>query len=85
MVVYRPEHLFGRYEETRHLPDGHFKVHLRELEESLEETRHTRGISPRRRRRRRRRRSYAAEGRRGGGVLPREGYVRIHDDVLGWK
>ncbi len=33
VVVYRLEHLFGRDQKMRHLPDGHFKVHLGELEE----------------------------------------------------
>ena len=32
VVVYRPEHFLGRYYQAHHLPYGHFKVHLRELE-----------------------------------------------------
>ena len=33
VVVYRAEHLLGRYQEARHLPDGHLEIHLRELEQ----------------------------------------------------
>ena len=32
VVVYRPEDLLGRYEQTGHLPYRHFEIHLRELE-----------------------------------------------------
>ena len=38
MVIYRPEHLLGRYEETGHLPDRHFEIHLGEFKESLEKS-----------------------------------------------
>lgn len=34
MVVDGPEDFLGRNEQGRHLPDGHLKVHLRELEQS---------------------------------------------------
>ena len=37
MVIYRLEDLLGRNQQRRHFPDGHFKVHLRELEESNRE------------------------------------------------
>jgi len=33
MVVYGLEDLLGSNQQRRHLPDGHFKVHLGELEE----------------------------------------------------
>lgn len=32
MIVYRSKNLLGRYQETGHLPDCHFEIHLRELE-----------------------------------------------------
>lgn len=32
MVVYRPEDLLGRNEQTRHLPCRHFEIHRWELE-----------------------------------------------------
>lgn len=35
MVVYRLEHLFGGNQQGGHFPDGHFKVHLRELEQPV--------------------------------------------------
>lgn len=35
MVVYRFEDLLGRNQQGCHLPNGHLKVHLRELEESV--------------------------------------------------
>lgn len=34
MIVDGAEDLFGAEEETGHFPDGHFEIHLRELEES---------------------------------------------------
>ena len=34
LVEDRLEDFLGRDEEVRHLPDGHFKVHLWELEET---------------------------------------------------
>jgi hypothetical protein len=80
MIVYRPEHLFGSYNETRHLPDCHFKVHLRKFEQSFEKSRHTGRISPRGRGW-----SYATKRGRSG-VLPRERYMRIHaDESKGWR
>ena len=33
MIVYRSEDLLGRYQQARHLPNGHLEVHLRELEQ----------------------------------------------------
>lgn len=41
MVVYGPKHLLWRYYQARHLPYGHLEVHLGELEQSLEEARHS--------------------------------------------
>jgi hypothetical protein len=41
MVIYRAKHLFGRYYQAHHLPYGHLEVHLRELEQALEEARHS--------------------------------------------
>ena len=32
VIVYRPEHLLGRYQETGHLPYRHFEIHLGEFE-----------------------------------------------------
>lgn len=40
MVVYLAKHLLRRYNQAHNLPHGHFKVHLRELEEPLEEAWH---------------------------------------------
>jgi hypothetical protein len=40
MIIYRAKHLLGRYYEPCHLPYCQFKVHLRKLEETLEEARH---------------------------------------------
>lgn len=34
VVVYRSEHLLWRDDQVRHLPDGHFEVHLRKFEQS---------------------------------------------------
>jgi hypothetical protein len=70
VVVYRSEDLLWSYDQAHHLPDGHLKVHLRELEQALEEARHVEALITRRRR--------AAECRRGCGVVPWEGDVRIH-------
>lgn len=47
VVVYLPKDLLRRYDQAHNLPDGHFKVHLRELEEPLEEARHADFIAPR--------------------------------------
>lgn len=41
VVIYRAENFLGCNYEGHHLPDCHFKVHLRELEEPLEEARHS--------------------------------------------
>lgn len=46
VVVYLPEDLLGRYDQAHNLPDGHFKVHLRELEEPLEEAWHAGFVAP---------------------------------------
>ena len=35
VVVYGAEHLLRRKEQRRHLPDCHFEIHLRELEQSV--------------------------------------------------
>jgi hypothetical protein len=48
MVVYLSEDLLRRYYQAHNLPYGHLKVHLRELEQALEEARHFDLISPRR-------------------------------------
>lgn len=32
MIIYRSEDLLGRNQETCHLPDCHFEIHLRKLE-----------------------------------------------------
>lgn len=37
VVVYGSKDLLGGDYQARHLPHGHLKVHLRELEEALEE------------------------------------------------
>ena len=34
MVIDRSENFLGRDKQRRHLPYGHFEVHLRELEQS---------------------------------------------------
>jgi hypothetical protein len=70
MVVYRAKDLLRSYDQAHHLPDGHLKVHLRELEQALEETRHMKALVPRRRR--------APECRRADRVVPWERDVRIH-------
>jgi hypothetical protein len=71
VVVYASEDFLRSYYETRHLPYGHLKVHLRKLEEALEEARHMETLISRRRR--------ASKRRRGCGVVPRKRNVRIHD------
>ena len=35
VIVYRPENLLRRNQQARHLPDGHLKVHLGKLEQSV--------------------------------------------------
>jgi hypothetical protein len=47
VVIYLPEHLLRRYYQAHNLPDGHLKVHLRKLEEALEEAWHFDFIAPR--------------------------------------
>jgi hypothetical protein len=46
MVVYLPEHLLRRNYEAHDLPYGHLEVHLRKLEQALEEARHADFIAP---------------------------------------
>ena len=41
VVVYGAEDLLGRNHQGHHLPDCHLEIHLRELEEALEEARHS--------------------------------------------
>lgn len=43
MVINRLEDLLGRYQEVCHLPHGHLKVHLRELEEPVPNVSQTSG------------------------------------------
>ena len=40
MIVYRFEHFLGRNQKVRHLPNGHFEVHLLEIEDLAKEGRH---------------------------------------------
>jgi hypothetical protein len=40
VVVYLPKDFLGRNDQAHNLPHGHFKVHLRELEQALEEAGH---------------------------------------------
>lgn len=47
MVVYLSKDLLGRDHQAHNLPNGHFKVHLRKLEEPLEEARHAGFIAAR--------------------------------------
>jgi hypothetical protein len=47
VVVYLSKHLLGRDYQAHDLPYGHLEVHLRELEEPLEEARHFDLIAPR--------------------------------------
>lgn len=51
MVVYLPEDLFRGDDQAHDLPYGHLKVHLRELEEALEEAWHASLVAARRGRR----------------------------------
>lgn len=46
MVVYLSEHLLWCYDQAHDLPYGHLEVHLRELEQALEEARHSDLIAP---------------------------------------
>jgi hypothetical protein len=46
VVVNLPEHLLRRYYQAHDLPYGHLEVHLRELEQALEEARHADFIPP---------------------------------------
>lgn len=46
MVVYLSEHLLRCYDQAHDLPHGHLEVHLRELEQALEEARHSDLIAP---------------------------------------
>jgi len=48
MIIDVPEDLLGRGEEAEHLPDGHLEVHLRELEQALEDARHLQAAARRR-------------------------------------
>jgi hypothetical protein len=41
VVVYLSEDLLGRYDQAHDLPYSHLEVHLRELEQTLEEARHS--------------------------------------------
>jgi len=74
LVVYHgSEDFLRREEETRHLPYRHLKVHLRELEESLEEPGHAQravALLPR---------GDAAECAARVRVVPGKGYRGIHD------
>lgn len=70
MVVYGPEDLLRRNNQVQHLPQGHLKVHLRKLEQALEEARHADAL-------------IAARGRGaakvgGGARRSRQRYVRVH-------
>ena len=47
MVVYLPKHLLRCYYQAHDLPYGHLEVHLRKLEQALEEARHSYLVSPR--------------------------------------
>jgi hypothetical protein len=44
VIVYRAKHLLRRYYQARHLPYRHLEIHLGELEESFEETRHVEAL-----------------------------------------
>lgn len=46
MVVYLPEHFLRCYYQAHDLPYRHLEVHLRKLEQALEEARHADLISP---------------------------------------
>jgi len=69
VVVDLPKHLFRREQKAHNLPHGHLKVHLRELEQPLEEAGHAGFVAARGR-------GGAEVGRLAGG--PWELDVRIH-------
>lgn len=70
MVIYGAEDLLGSYYEAHHLPDGGLKVHLRELEQALEEARHLDALA-----------AIAGHGASEvgrGPAMARQRYLRVH-------